>query len=38
MGRPLGLALLMATTALAIPLVFVARVAMIPIKGLGAPR
>lgn len=37
-AAPTGLALMMAAIVVAIPVVFVARVAMMPIKGLSEPK
>lgn len=36
-AAPVGLALMMGAIVVAIPVVFVARGAMMPIKGLGEP-
>lgn len=38
MAAPVGLALMMAAIMVAIPFVLVARVAMMPIKGLSEPK
>lgn len=38
LAAPTGLALMMALVVVAIPVVLVARVAMMPIKGLGEPK